>query len=433
MLRDYQQEAVKNIIDYFDDGKKMGVAILPTAAGKSYVIAALANYYGKALVLQPSKELLDQNYEKYSLYGNKASIYSASKGIREVGDVTFATLGSIKHQPQLFDGRIIIVDECHLYPTEQSVFRNFLEALKMPKVIGLTATPFRLERSMIGSKLFMLASRRYAWDGYAHIMQIADIKKWWSEIEYQRIASNQMMLKINSTGSEYTEQSVVQFAKTLKGKIGDVLKENIGRQALIFVPSVYEAVQLAKEFHGKAVSANTPHNERNEIIRAFKKRELMYVFNVDVLGVGFDHPALEVLVDCNPTLSLSRYYQRVGRLTRPHDNEKTYIDMCGNSDRFGRIEDFEFRQVKKSLHCWSGDKQLTGVLLSELHNVDQKFFEFPAKEKREGVFPVGKFKGVEYSKIPTNYLEWVVENFDPMKNSNTIKCAKKELESRLQW
>ena len=94
-LRDYQIEPVAVGIEYFNT-KKMAPSIIvaPTAFGKSIVIAHIANGIGeKVLVIQPSKELLEQNYNKLITLGGKASIYSASMGEKEIGDITYATIG----------------------------------------------------------------------------------------------------------------------------------------------------------------------------------------------------------------------------------------------------------------------------------------------------------------------------------------------------
>lgn len=411
MLRDYQEKAVQDCIDWIDDGRGHGVAVLPTAAGKSWIVAALANHYGSALVLQPSKELLEQNFEKYTMYGNDAAMYSASVGRKEVARVTFATLGSIK-DASIFDTKLVIVDECHLYPTEDSMFSRLLEAMPAARVIGLTATPFRLERSMMGSKLMMLASRRYAWDGYANITQIETVKQWWSEIEYDTAETKQDLLKVNSTGAEYTQTSLELFAKTTEQKIREAIEKYSGKQILAFVPSIAQATYLASQFNARVVSSKTPAPERAELVKGFKSREIMLLFNVDVLGVGFDHPALEVLIDANPTMSLSRYYQRIGRLTRLHENDKFYVDFSGNSERFGKVEDLEFRQVKRSVHCFSGHRQLTGVYL---HDVQPKSLNF------------GKYRGKPIGTVPTEYLEWLC---DQATDENLIAFINNELARR---
>lgn len=69
-LREYQQQAVNNVIRFFQIRKDPAVIVLPTGAGKSLVIAELARIAkGRVLVLAHVKELVEQNYEKYKSYG----------------------------------------------------------------------------------------------------------------------------------------------------------------------------------------------------------------------------------------------------------------------------------------------------------------------------------------------------------------------------
>ena len=96
-LRPNQIEPVKKGVEFFKSKKPHpSIIVAPTAFGKSIVIAEIAHQLGeKILVIQPSKELLEQNYNKFINLGGNASIYSASMNEKEIGDVTYATIGYI--------------------------------------------------------------------------------------------------------------------------------------------------------------------------------------------------------------------------------------------------------------------------------------------------------------------------------------------------
>ena len=116
--------------------------------GKSLIIANIAKQLcGNVVIFQPSKELLEQNYGKYILYGEYAEIYSASAGRKKISHVTFATIGSVVNKPELFNEfQYCIVDECHLVsPKDETMYNKFFTALNL-KVLGLTATPVRMKR-----------------------------------------------------------------------------------------------------------------------------------------------------------------------------------------------------------------------------------------------------------------------------------------------
>ena len=164
-LRDYQQQASDAAIRFFSDKtkKRNAIEVLPTGAGKSLVIADIASRLeGHTLVFQPSKEILEQNYMKLCSYGVlDCSIYSASFGRKEISRVTFATIGSVKNHPELFQHfRNIIIDECHLVNPKEGMYKEFLTMLRC-KVLGLTATPYRLCSSRdFGSMLKFITRTR---------------------------------------------------------------------------------------------------------------------------------------------------------------------------------------------------------------------------------------------------------------------------------
>src|SRR5690349_10357873 len=131
-LREYQVAPYKAGIDFYNQSEpKPGIIVAPTAFGKSILIAHLANdIKGRTLVIQPSKELLEQNHKKFQSLGGHASIYSASFNKKYFAGVTYATIGSITKQAETFKrlGYMnLIIDEAHLYPrTMESMIGRFL-------------------------------------------------------------------------------------------------------------------------------------------------------------------------------------------------------------------------------------------------------------------------------------------------------------------
>ena len=83
-LRDYQRQAVESVVRHFQKKRDPAVIVLPTGAGKSLIIAELARIAkGRVLVLAHVKELVEQNFEKYTSYGLPAGIFSASLGKKD--------------------------------------------------------------------------------------------------------------------------------------------------------------------------------------------------------------------------------------------------------------------------------------------------------------------------------------------------------------
>lgn len=186
-LRSNQSEPINKAIAFFNEKKpKPSLIVLPTAWGKSILTAFVAkNCTDKLLVLQPSKELLEQNYKKYlSLCGfvTNAGIYSASFGRKDIAQITYATIGSIKSLGATFKQMgftKMLIDEAHLYPRESdSMLGKFLEESGITHVLGITATPVKLQtnRDLDGntfSKLVMLTSRSKKGNFFKDIIHVA--------------------------------------------------------------------------------------------------------------------------------------------------------------------------------------------------------------------------------------------------------------------
>jgi len=390
-LRDYQKDGVDAILKHFKSGKVKDIPIIvaPTGSGKSIYIANVANELkGGVLVLQPTKEILEQNYNKYLLYGGKASIYSASVGIKEIGDVTFAMIGSVKKIAGDFAHvKCVIIDECHLVPpSKSSMFMGFLNNLKSVskkiKVIGLTATPFRLKKytdpfthqpyTMIS---MLTRTRPKSFNKFLFITQISELyeKKFLCPIKYIEMVWSNGDLKVNSTGAEYTDTSMDESLKKqlVHERIPDMIKQSIekGRKhRIVFVKNVTDAIFLSQKIPDSAcVHAETKKKERTRILDDFRAGKIKTVFNVGVLTIGFDFPALDTIIVARPTMSLALFMQMVGRGIRLHPgkNDCAVVDMCGNLERFGKIENIKYLEVPgRGWIIHNGKRQLSGVPLN---------------------------------------------------------------------
>lgn len=361
-LRDYQQAASDKAVAFFLDSKKKhnAIMVLPTGSGKSLVIADIASKLdGHTLVFQPSKEILEQNFKKLCSYGIlDCSIYSASFSSKEISRITFATIGSVKSHPELFTHfKNIIVDECHLVNPKEGMYKTFFETVKC-KVLGLTATPYRLSSSQgFGSMLkFITRTRPAIFKEVIYHVQISTLLDmgFLAKLNYYSMNAlgwNEQNLRVNSTGADYTDRSVVReyeridFYSYLVNIIQRLLNPKQGgkrKGILVFTRFLKEAERLTWSVPGCAiVSGDTPKGERERILSEFKSGSITVVANVGVLTTGFDYPELDTIVLARPTMSLALYYQMVGRAIRPHPSKESgwIIDLVGNHKRFGEVKD----------------------------------------------------------------------------------------------
>lgn len=357
-----------------DHHGKNGLLVLPTGSGKSIVIAELVKQLGEpVLVFQPSKEILEQNVAKYRSYGFPCGIYSASAGVKRLHDVTFATIGSVVKKTHLLERfRYVIVDECHLVNSKGGMYENLITTLGVP-VIGLTATPYRLGRDMDGYSIlkFLTRTRPRIFDTVVYHVQNRRLfdDGHLCPLTYHVVkAFNRQNLQPNTTGSDYTDASVrAEYrASGFEAKVVKVVNRvfEVGRKnALVFTRFVQEAEIVVRNVPGAAiVTAETPDKERDRVIRGFKQGWIRCVVNVGILTTGFDYPELEAVVIARPTRSLGLYYQMIGRAMRPHPGkaDALVIDLGGNFDLFGKIEDMELCP-DGGWHIRSNGRQLTNV------------------------------------------------------------------------
>ena len=381
-LRPYQREAVDAAVSFLHGpAKHNAIEVLPTGSGKSLIIANIVTELGKpVLIFQPSKEILEQNLSKLSSYGYHAGVYSASKGRTEISNITFATIGSVIGKASLFDNfRFIIVDECHLVNAKKGMYKTFLETLTQAgaKVLGLTATPYRLATNSYGPELrFLTRTRPRVFRDMIYYVQNKQLfnEGYLARLEYvTHNGFDRSKLKVNSTGADFTDESVQTYvwASNLPVKLVQVIETEMRmrKNVLVFTRFVEEARYLAGRIPGAAiVTGESSKKERAKVIDGFKRGTIPVVCNVGVLTTGFDYPELETVILARPTMSLALYYQMIGRCTRPHPQKESarVIDMCGNYGTFGKVEDLEI--VDGGNGKWfvaNGKKQLTNIHYGE--------------------------------------------------------------------
>lgn len=383
-LRPYQQAASDAAVDFFNaKGDKNAIEVLPTGSGKSLVIADIANRLeGYTLVFQPSKEILEQNFAKLCSYGVlDCSIYSASFNSKNISRITFATIGSVKNHMEKFSHfHNVIIDECHLVNSKGGMYEEFIRANKC-KVLGLTATPYRLSSSSYGSVLkFLTRTRPRIFSKVIYQIQIQELLKmgYLAELNYYDVPPvgyNEGNLRDNSTGADYTDQSVIRefervdFYGWLVSIVRRLLMPKNGRKRngiLVFTRFLKEAERIANDIPNCAmVSGDTKKAERERILNAFKAGEIQVVVNVGVLTTGFDYPELDTVVMARPTKSLAQWYQIVGRAIRPSPaKDKGWIvDLCGNTKRFGKVQDLKLVEPKPNMwQVQTNGRPLTNVM-----------------------------------------------------------------------
>lgn len=346
-LREYQQEAVNNVVKFFQLKRDPAMIVLPTGAGKSLVIAELARIAkGRVLILAHVKELVEQNYEKYKSFDLSAGIFSASLGKKDWDQkAIFGSVQSVARAPEDFfnDFSLLVIDECHRVaeegPTQyQEVIKKLMDRNPKLCILGLTATPYRLGLGWIYE--------------YSQIGEIkTDQKRFFKQCVYELPLSYMIKNKYLTTPVKvdipvtcydfselinkdrmYAASEVEEILKNQKRLTPLIIKniiditERFNRKGvMIFSSSVRHAEEIMSYLppdDSRVVLGDTHISERDEIVEDFKKKKFKYLVNVSVLTTGFDAPHVDVIAILRPTESNSLYQQIVGRGLRLSEDKK---------------------------------------------------------------------------------------------------------------
>jgi len=342
-LRDYQQRAIDQLYAWFDTHASGNPCIeMPTGSGKSHIVAALCKDAlqnwpeTRVLMLTHVKELIEQNAEKMQLYWPDAplGIYSASIGSKKLDDITFAGIQSIYSQGQKI-GHIdlVIIDEAHLVNhAATGMYRTLIDNLTAInpaiRIVGLTATPYRLGHGLITDKpaLFDAILKPV---GMLELIQ----RGYLAPLRSKATKAVLDVSGVHTRGGEYVEselQAAVDKDQTNEEIAREIVDRAGDRKAwLLFCSGIRHAQHMMEELQelgipAACVTGETPKKEREQMLAEFRSGQLRALTNANVLTTGFDHPDIDLIAMLRPTKSPGLYVQMAGRGLRV----KSHIDHC---------------------------------------------------------------------------------------------------------
>lgn len=358
-LRPYQQRSIDMLYAWFEKNKTGNPCnVLPTGAGKSVIIAALIkdaiqNWPDtRVLMLCHVKELLEQNYEKIKAIWPKApvGIYSAGIGKRQLGrSITIAGIQSIYRKAHLI-GHIdlCIVDECHVISHKdegsyRTLINGLMEINPNLRIIGYSATPYRLGHGMITDKPAIF-------DALIEPVSIQElvVQKYLAPLRSKITHARLDVSGVKKRGGEFIE-SELQKAVDKSDKNDAIVSEVIAlagdrKSWLFFCAGVAHAQHIrdALIYRGivaECVTGETPKAERERMLSAFKRGEIRALTNANVLTTGFDAPNTDMIAMLRPTLSPGLYVQMAGRGMRlkDHADNCLVLDFAGCVETHGPI------------------------------------------------------------------------------------------------
>ena len=369
-LRPYQHEAKLAVYDHLRGRDDNPCVVIPTAGGKTPVMASICQdavglWQGRVIILAHVKELLEQTADKLNAICPEVryGVYSAGLKRRDkANSVIVAGIQSVYQRACEFDPfDLAVVDEAHMIPPDgEGMNRQFLADAKVVnpnlRIIGFTATPFRLKTGTICTPdgflnhvCYQVGVRELIVQGFlCPLITKAGINK----ADFSRL---------HVRGGEFVADEVEDLMDDdglVEAACGEIVGYTGNRNAvLIFASGIKHGehiVQVLQEKHGIEcgfVTGETPPEERHAILTRFKAGGLKYLCNVNVLTTGFDAPNIDCVVLVRPTLSAGLYYQMVGRGFRLHPSKQNclVLDFGGNVMRHGPVDQIRVK-------TYSGDE-----------------------------------------------------------------------------
>lgn len=360
-LRPYQEEAIAAVFDYWSNGGGNPLIDLATGTGKSVVLAKIVRdvvegYDANVIVLTHVKELVEQDLRAtLRLWpACPAGINSAGLGRRDKrSKVLFASIQSVHRDDANSLGKrhLIIIDEAHLVPRDgDGMYLKFIARMREAepdlRVLGLTATPYRLDSGRLDkgdARIFDEIVYSYGIgegvrDGFLSPLTARNGDQ--GQIDARGVARR---------GGDFAD-GAIQAASVRDGLVeaacAEIVRHGADRRGwIVFCTGVDHAEKVAACLRAMGVATacvtgKTERGERDRSIRAFKSRELRCLTSVGVLTTGFDAPHVDLIAMLRPTLSTGLYVQMLGRGTRLAEGKSNclVLDFSGNVRRHGPVD-----------------------------------------------------------------------------------------------
>lgn len=367
-LRKYQREAIDAIYNYFQNNSGNPLVVMPTGTGKSVVLAGFLRESlhswpdTRVVVLTHVKELIQQNFNAMiaAWPDAPAGIYSAGLNRRQIDtQIIFAGIQSIyKKAYEIQRCDLILIDEAHLLSqSDAGMYRRFLSDLTTInptlKVVGLTATPYRLDQGMLTT------GDNTLFTDIAYDVDILDMVEQGYLVPLVPLATRTKLdvSNVHVRGGEFIAselEAAVDTEELNLGAVNEIIMHGADRGSwLVFCSGVSHAEHVCEKIrnHGiscEVITGDTPSMVRDRILRDFKSGKIRCLTNMNVLTTGFDAPGLDLIAMLRPTKSISLYVQMLGRGTRLANGKEDclVLDFAGNTKRHGPVDEV-MKRVKQ--------------------------------------------------------------------------------------
>ena len=345
-LRDYQKTAIENCRKAFREKNNSVLLVAPTGAGKTVMFAHIAQEASRkgkrVLICAHREELIDQISQTLTHFDVAHGFIASTRKPAPMGLVAVASVQTLVNRLDSINPSLIVLDEAH--HAVAGSWKKIINAYPKAKLLGVTATPQRLDGSGLGDifKTMVLGP------------QVKELQAlgFLSGVKYfgpQTVDPSQLAKR----GGEYTINGAAELMMPT-GDIGKVTGEAIeeyrknadGQRAVVFCVNIIHAQRVADQFceagyRWASIDSKMTKEARKQIVADFRSGALQGVSSCDIISEGFDLPEASVAILLRPTKSLGLFMQQVGRVLRTAAG-KTHATVIDHVCNIGKSVEGEF-------------------------------------------------------------------------------------------
>ncbi len=365
-LRDYQTGCIQDIRQAYRAGRRAPLLVAPTGSGKtvmfSYIADGTSKKGNRVLILVHRQELVDQTCRTLHAFQVDHGVIAAGRSPDRAHAVQVGSVQTVVKRLDFFKPDLIIIDEAH-HGTAGS-WRKVIEANPQARILGVTATPERLDGKGLG-------------EVYDELIQGPEVS--WL-IEHGHLCKPKYfapptvvdLTGIHKTAGDYNkgELAAAMDKATVTGDAVDHYRRICpGVPAVAFCASIANAEHVAMQFQSAGFRAATidgtlDRDDRRDRVRALGDGRLHVLTSCEIINEGFDLPVVTAAILLRPTMSLGLHLQQIGRVLRPSPGKVNSIilDHVGNLGRHGLAEqerDWSLEGRTKRKRAKSDEDQLT--------------------------------------------------------------------------
>lgn len=345
-LRSHQSEAIEQVNDAINSGKKNVMLAAPCSFGKTRVavelLASIAKQGKYGLFICDRIKLVQQAVDEFDKHGVNVGViqgwdHPRSNRAAPIQIASVQTLARRKIWPL---AHFIVIDEAHVhYKTHTRLMEEYS---KVP-FVGLSATPFSKGLGNFYQQLIVpITAAKLMEKGY-----LAPVKYYGGKRPDLKGVKTK---KMPTGGMDYDPNSLAKRMEENSELVGDIVKNWLkyakDAQTIAFSPSILQSKALVNMFNKSGIRAEhidgyMDDAERQILFREHDEGKFKILSCSRLLNTGYDAPSVKCLIDAFPTKSVTQWVQRVGRVLRLHE-DKDYaivLDHAGNVDKLGFAED----------------------------------------------------------------------------------------------